>query len=218
MLREKVRLSAGALVADPVSRCLGSKESPRSLSALAVPPKSQPGRPNLVARTIATHVALIVLSVIFVIPLYWLVSSSLKTDQQLQAYPPVWFPHPLTTEHYRKGLTFIPFTQMLGNTLIVAGLTVLGTVISCSLVAYSLSMMRWKGRDLLFYVLLGTMMLPGLVTMVPLFEQFAKMGWVDTFAPLTVQHLFGYEISIIQMRQFILSIPRELSEAATIDG
>jgi len=165
-----------------------------------------------------THAALIACSLVFLIPLYWLVSSSLKTDAQLHAWPPVWFPSPLTGEHYVKGLQFIPFPRMLGNTLIVACLSVVGTVLSCSLVAYSLANLRWKGRNLLFLVLLGTMMLPGQVTMIPLFVLFAKMGWVDTFAPLTVPHFFGGAFAIFLMRQFFLGIPRDLSEAARIDG
>jgi multiple sugar transport system permease protein len=165
-----------------------------------------------------TQAALLACSVVFVIPLYWLVSSSLKTDSQLHAWPPVWVPSPITTEHYVKGLQFIPFPRMLLNTLIVAIGSVIGTVISCSLVAYSLAMMRWKGRDFLFYMLLATMMLPGQVTMVPLFVLFAKMGWVDTFLPLVVPHFFGGAFSIFLLRQFFLGIPRDLSEAARIDG
>lgn len=165
-----------------------------------------------------THLALITLSLIFLIPLYWLVSSSLKTDAQVHAWPPVWVPNPITTENYVKGLQFIPFPRMLANTLVIALLSVVGTVLSCSVVAYSLTAMRWKGRDALFYLLLATMMLPGQVTMVPLFVLFAKMGWVDTFAPLTVPHFFGGAFAIFLMRQFFLSIPRDLSEAARIDG
>lgn len=165
-----------------------------------------------------THAALIACSVVFLIPLYWLVISSVKTDAQLHAWPPVWFPHPLTAEHYQKGLQAIAFGRMLVNTLTIAALSVLGTVVSCSLVAYSLAMTRWKGRNLLFYVLLATMMLPGQVTMVPLFVLFAKMGWVDTFLPLTVPHFFGGAFSIFLMRQFFLGIPKDLSEAARIDG
>ncbi|MFN3651688.1 MAG: carbohydrate ABC transporter permease [Armatimonadota bacterium] len=165
-----------------------------------------------------THAALLTLSCIFLIPLYWMVSTSVKTDVQLQALPPVWIPSPPTGEHYQKALSSMAFFRMLGNTLIVAGLTVLGTVISCSLVAYSLAMTRWKGRDWLFYLLLATMMLPAQVTMVPLFVLFTRMGWVDTFAPLTVPHFFGSAFSIFLMRQFFLGIPRDLSEAARIDG
>ena len=183
-----------------------------------IPPKSKPVAGARLARNAATHTALLALSIVFLIPLYWLVISSLKTDAQLQAWPPVWFPRPITFEHYEKGLSFINFPRMLGNTLFVSVVSVIGTVISCSLVAYGLTAMRWKGRDLLFYTLLATMMLPGQVTMVPLFVLFAKMGWVDTFAPLTVPHFFGGAFAIFLMRQFFLTIPRDLSDAARIDG
>lgn len=186
--------------------------------AVAVSTRRKPVSWPRLARLGVTHAALIGLSVVFLIPLYWLVSSSLKTEAQIHAWPPVWVPSPVTFESYVKGLQFIPFPRMLANTLIVAVLTVVGTVVSCSLVAYSLTATRWKGRDLLFYTLLATMMLPGQVTMVPLFVLFARMGWVDTFAPLTVPHFFGSAFSIFLMRQFFLGIPRELSEAARIDG
>lgn len=178
----------------------------------------RPGEALKRVQVALTHAALLTLSATFLIPLYWLVSSSFKTDAQLHAFPPVWFPHPLTSEHYVQGLSSIPFLRMLSNTLIVALLSVVGTVLSCSLVAYSLAMTRWKGRDTLFYLLLGTLMLPGQVTMVPLFVLFAKMGWVDTFAPLTVPHFFGGAFAIFLMRQFFLGIPKDLSEAARIDG
>jgi len=182
----------------------------------AVPPVGQ--SKQKLGATVLTHLALIFFSAMFLMPLYWMISTSLKTDAQLQQWPPAWFPNPITFEHYSKGLQSIAFGRMLGNTLTIASLAVVGAVISCSLVAYSLAMMRWKGRDLLFYTLLGTMMLPGQVTMVPLFVLFAKMGWVDTIMPLTVPHFFGSAFSIFLMRQFFLGIPRDLSEAARIDG
>lgn len=167
-------------------------------------------------RDLAAYIALVGLSALFLIPLYWLISTSLKTDAQIQKM--VWIPNPLTFEHYQKGLAAIPFVQMLGNTLTICILSVLGTVSSCSLVAFSLTSLRWKGRDALFYVLLATMMLPSQVTMVPIFVLFAKMGWVDSFAPLVVPSFFGSAFSIFLMRQFFLGIPKDLSEAATIDG
>lgn len=166
----------------------------------------------------ATQAALLFLSAIYLLPLYWLVSSSLKTDDQIHAWPPQWIPDPITLENYRKGLEFIPFPRMLANTMTVSVLTVIGTVISCSLVAYSVGVLRWRGRDALFYILLGTMMLPPQVTMVPLFVLFARMGWVDTFAPLVVPHFFGTAFSIFLIRQFFRTIPKELTEAAHIDG
>jgi multiple sugar transport system permease protein len=192
--------------------------APTLPSPLPSGPLPKRRRRRLTLRTVITQAALIGLSLLFLVPLYWLVASSVKTDAQLQAWPPVWFPFPITFEHYEKGLQFIPFPRMLANTLIVAILTVLGTVLSCSLVAYSLAMVNWRGRNELFFILLGTMMLPPQVTMVPVFVLFAKMGWVDTFAPLTVPHFFGAAFSIFLIRQFFLGIPRDLSEAARIDG
>src|SRR5205807_10214217 len=107
-----------------------------------------------------------------------------------------------TLAHCQNGGGSIPFVRLTANTLFVAGVSVIGTVISCSLVAFSVAMTRWRGRDLLFYVLLATLMLPGQVTMVPLFVIFSKMGWVDTYLPLTAPHFFGGAFSIFLMRQF----------------
>jgi len=166
----------------------------------------------------ATHSALIVLSVIFLVPLYWLVSSSLKTDQQIFKFPPEWIPWPITFHNYPAGLTFIPFWRYLANTTVICVFSVLGTLLSCSLVAYGLARVRWRGRNILFYTLLGTMMLPFQVTMVPMFVVFAKLGWVDTFLPLIVPRFFGAAFYIFLMRQFFLTIPHELSDAARIDG
>lgn len=172
---------------------------------------------RLLARA-ATHAALIILSGCYLLPLYWMISTSLKPDDQIHAWPPRWFPSPVTFDNYRKGLEFIDFPLMLGNTVTVSVLTVAGTILSCSLAAYGLGVLRWKGRDAIFYTLLLTMMLPPQVTMVPLFVLFTRLGWVDTFAPLVAPHFFGSAFSIFLMRQFFRGIPHELTEAATIDG
>lgn len=164
------------------------------------------------------HIVLIALSAVFLLPLVWLLTSSLKTDQQILKFPPEWIPSPLTFENYPKGLAFIPFWRYLLNTTIICVFTVAGTLLSCSLVAYGLSRIRWRGRDALFYIILSTMMLPFQVTMVPVFVMFARLGWVDTFLPLIVPHFFGSAFYIFLMRQFFLTIPYELSEAARIDG
>ncbi|NPV47634.1 MAG: carbohydrate ABC transporter permease [Armatimonadetes bacterium] len=168
--------------------------------------------------TIAAHTALILLSLVFLVPLLWLITSSLKTDAQILRFPPEWIPSPVTLKNYPGGLTFIPFWRQLGNTLLISSLTVLGTLLSCSLVAYGLARVRWRGRNALFGILLGTMMLPFQVTMVPVFVMFARIGWVDTFWPLIVPHFLGSAFYIFLMRQFFLTIPLELTEAARIDG
>jgi len=166
----------------------------------------------------AAHAALILLSLVFLVPLYWLVSSSLKTDEQIFRFPPEWIPWPITFKNYPAGLTFIPFWRYLFNTLVICVFSVLGTVLSCSLTAYGLARIDWRGRNVLFWILLSTMMLPFQVTMVPLFVVFARLGWVDTFLPLIVPRFFGSAFYIFLMRQFFLTIPHELSEAARIDG
>ncbi len=181
-------------------------------------PDDSGGRGMSRMATIAAHTALILLSLVFLVPLLWLITSSLKTDAQILRFPPEWIPSPVTLKNYPGGLTFIPFWRQLGNTLLISSLTVLGTLLSCSLVAYGLARVRWRGRNALFGILLGTMMLPFQVTMVPVFVMFARIGWVDTFWPLIVPHFLGSAFYIFLMRQFFLTIPLELTEAARIDG
>lgn len=161
---------------------------------------------------------LVGLSAIFLVPFVWLVSTSLKTDQQVLVYPPVWIPHPLHWQNYSEGLTAIPFALYLGNTLTICAANVCGTVISSSLVAYGLSRIPWRGRELLFYLFIGTMLLPPQVTMVPIFTIFKNLGWLDTYLPLTVPSFLGSAFNVFLLRQFFRTIPNELTEAARMDG
>jgi multiple sugar transport system permease protein len=124
----------------------------------------------------------------------------------------------LEWKNYTRGLTFVPFLQELKNTLTIAIFCVFGTLFSCSLVAYGLSKIDWKGSVPLFIIMLSTMMLPGQVTMIPVFAIFVKLGWVDTFLPLIVPAYLGSPFFIFLLRQFFLGIPRELSESAKLDG
>lgn len=170
------------------------------------------------ARTLASHATLVLLGLLFALPFYWLVSTALKPDEQLFQMPPAWIPNPPKWENFPKALTYIPFAQYTWNTLKIAGLNVLGIVISCSLVAYSLAKIPWRGRNLLFLSLLATMILPAQVTMIPTFAIFKTLGWIGTVLPLTVPSFFGSAFSIFLLRQFFLTIPNELSDAARIDG
>lgn len=124
----------------------------------------------------------------------------------------------LALYNYTRGLVFIPFAQQLRNTLIICLFMVLGTLVSCSLVAYGLSKIEWKGRNVLFMLILSTMMLPYQVIMIPVFAIFVWLGWVDTFLPLTVPAFLGNAFFIFLLRQFFMTIPRDLSEAARLDG
>jgi multiple sugar transport system permease protein len=152
------------------------------------------------------------------VPLLWLILSSLKTDAQIFKFPPEWIPSPLTFKNYPGGLTFIPFWRELLNTSIICVCAVVGTIASCSLVAYGLARIKWRGGNALFYIILSTMMLPYQVTMVPVFVMFARIGWVDSLLPLIVPHFFGSAFYIFLMRQFFMTIPVEMTEAARIDG
>ena len=120
--------------------------------------------------------------------------------------------------NYSRGLVFIPFFQQLRNTLVISICCVLCTILSCSMVAYGLSKIDWKGRNALFVIMLSTMMLPAQVTMIPVFAIFVKLHWIDTFLPLIVPSLLGTPFFIFLLRQFFLGIPKELSEAARLDG
>ena len=129
----------------------------------------------------------------------------------------------LKWENYPDALDFLPKSTKKGlvyllNTVYVTLLSILGTLFSCSLVAYSFARLRWPGRDIVFGLLLATMMLPGAVTMIPVFMIFKYLGWVDTLNPLWVPSFFGSAFAVFLMRQFFMSIPRDLEEAARLDG
>lgn len=165
-----------------------------------------------------TYLMLIALSATFLAPFAWLVSTSFKPDAQIFHEPPIWFPRPVTLEHYVEGLQAIPFLLYLRNTLIICVFTVMGVVLSSSMVAYGLSKVPWRGREVFFYALVGTMLIPPQVTMVPVFTIFKQLGWLDTFLPLTFPAFLGGAFSVFLLRQFFRSIPNELSDAARVDG
>ncbi|MFN8493954.1 MAG: carbohydrate ABC transporter permease [Caldilineaceae bacterium] len=169
-------------------------------------------------RSILTHAALIPVAAIFLLPFLWMVSTSLKTDEQLFVYPPIWIPHPIAWWNYPNTVTYITFFLYLRNTLIIAVAATIGELISCSLVAYSLARIPWRGRQALFIITVATLMLPFQVTLIPLFLVFKHIGWVGDFRPLIVPHFFGSGLYIFLLRQFFMTIPMELSEAARIDG
>jgi multiple sugar transport system permease protein len=180
--------------------------------------QAQSQQRNKLLQKIITHVVLIALSLIFIIPFFWMVTGSLKIDSQLSAFPIVWFPDPVTLEHYLYGLTVVPFGLYVINTLVICLFSVIGAVFSCSFVAYGLSKINWPLRTPLFVIILGTTMVPFYVNMVPLFSLFRTLGWVNTYMPLIVPHFLGVPLYIFLLRQFFMTIPNELLEAARIDG
>jgi multiple sugar transport system permease protein len=172
---------------------------------------------RLLARALIVAV-LAVLTLAFALPFYWLLSTAVKPATELFVAPPVWIPSRLEWSNFSNAVNFFPFVQYLTNTLIICAGTVVGTLLSNSLIAYGLSRIQWPGRNLLFVLLLGTLLLPTQVTLIPLFILFAHMHWVDTYLPLIVPAFFGNAFFMFLLRQFFLTIPAELGEAVRVDG
>lgn len=161
---------------------------------------------------------LILLVFVYGIPFFWLVSRSLMTSQELYKVPTAWWPDKMQWDNFYRAVTAFPFWRYLRNTLIIVGFNILGAVLSNPLIAYGFAKIKWKGRNVVFIVVLMTMMLPFQVTMIPLFMLFKKFGWIGTFLPMIVTPFFGNPFFIFLMRQFLVQIPGELSEAARLDG
>lgn len=157
-------------------------------------------------------------SFLFLLPLVWMLSTSLKTNDQVYRVPTVWIPNPVAWENYPRALSRMPFLLFLRNSCITSFIPVVGAVLSASLVAYSFARVKWPARNFLFIVLISTMMLPGQVTMIPVYVLYSRLGWVNTFLPLIVPWFFGGAFYTFLLRQFFTSIPAELSDAAFIDG
>ncbi|MGW5365940.1 carbohydrate ABC transporter permease [Actinopolymorpha pittospori] len=176
-------------------------------------------RAAALARRAALYVVMVALAFVFLIPMIWLVSTSLKSQGQVFAYPPVWIPDPLQWGNYVEAISRAPLLVWLANTVMIAVLALAGTLLSSSLVAFGFARLRFPGRRVLFILLLSTMMLPDVVTLVPQFVLFRSIGWVDTFLPLIVpSFLGGGAFNIFLVRQFYLTIPRDFDEAARLDG
>ena len=171
------------------------------------------------ARRVGIFVMLCFGAALFSIPFIWTVSTALKTNDQVFAVPPQWIPHPIEWGNFRRAWTELPFPTFVGNTLFLTVIGTFGQVISASLVAYGFARFKFRGRNLLFYLMLSTMMLPSQVTMIPLFLLWRQLHLIDTFVPLVLPAFFGGgAFNIFLLRQFFLTIPRELDEAAMLDG
>jgi multiple sugar transport system permease protein len=168
---------------------------------------------------LALHLVLIVMAVTFLVPTLWLLSSSLKASTEIFTSPIRWIPAVPEWGNYVEAFTVEPMFLFARNSAIVVVGAVLGTVITSTMAAYSFARLRWPGRDFGFGLVVATMLLPGVVTLVPRFVLFKTIGWVDTFYPLIVPFWFGGgAFYIFLMRQFFKTLPYELEEAARIDG
>lgn len=167
---------------------------------------------------ILIYFVLIVATIIMLLPMFWMVSTSFKLLRDTFKYPPVWWPNYFTLDNFRRVFDVVPFAQMMFNSVKVAFLATLGQVISCTLGGYAVARMHFVGRRTIFLVILATMMVPYQVVMIPIFIIMKNLGWVNTHTALILPAFLGSAFGIFLMRQFFMTLPIELEDAARIDG
>ena len=168
--------------------------------------------------SIAVHGTIILLSVALMVPFGWMLSTALKPIEQVFDFPPSWIPNPVLVENFWIGWTHVPMTRYLLNTLYITFVAIVGVVGSSSLVAFAFARLRAPGKEALFLILLSTMMLPQQVTLIPNFLFFKYLGWLNTYKPLLVPAFTAAPFFVFLLRQFYMTVPIELDEAARIDG
>ena len=165
------------------------------------------------------HLLLAAVAVLLIAPLVWLISTSLKEQRAIFILPPQWIPDPIRWQNYPEALTAQPFARFFLNTMIITVFATVGTVLTASMAAYGFARLRFPLRSMWFGLMISTLMLPSIVTLIPTFILFRALDWIDTFYPLIVPFWFGgTPFFIFLLRQFFLTIPLELDEAARIDG
>ena len=161
-----------------------------------------------ILRQIVGYVLLSIGAVAFAFPFFWMLMSSFKPEAEIFTYPIKWLPSRFRWENYVEIFRLVPFKQYYINTIVITSLSVVGTLISCSLAAYGFARMEFLGKNALFILTLSVMMLPVHVTVIPLFVMFRRLGWIDTFYPLIVPHFFGTAYYIFLLRQFFATLPK----------
>ena len=185
------------------------------MSSTAVVMKKK--KSSAVLRRVLLYIVLILIAVIMVVPFLWMLSTSLKTQYDAVKIPPVWIPDPPQWENYVKLITEQPMFQFMLNTIKIVFFVVLGQLFFSSLAAYSFARISFKGRNVVFFFYIATLMVPGQVTMIPTYLMFAKAGLTDNHLALILPAFFS-AFGVFLLRQFFMSLPRELEEAAEIDG
>jgi multiple sugar transport system permease protein len=169
-------------------------------------------------KIIFKYLTLILFSCFFILPWLWMISTSLKNPQELVVWPPIWIPNPIRWDNYYQAFKEAQLGQFFLNTLYIAVPSVIGALLSNSLAAYGFSRVRWPGRDIVFGIVLGTLILPGFVTFIPLYIIFSKLHWINTYLPLIAPTFLANPFFIFLLRQFFMGLPVELSDAARVDG
>lgn len=164
------------------------------------------------------YLTVLAVALLMVLPLYWMVATALKGPDQTFALPPEWVPNPVAWENFARVFEEVPFGRFILNTAFLVVMNIIGQLFAVTLVAYGFARLRFPGRSILFLLMLSTLMIPYHVTLVPRFVLFAKLGWTNTYLPLIVPAFTGSSFLIFMVRQYMMSIPFDLDEAAYIDG
>lgn len=176
------------------------------------------GAAKLFRTKIFPHAMLILFAIFFLFPFVWLVFTSLKSSNEIFELPPRIIPESFQWGNYKAAFETVPFGRYMLNTLVICVVCIIGQLFAAPLVAYSISRIPWAGSKIIFAIVLATMILPSQVQLIPQYIIFAKLGWVNTILPLTIGAFFGAPFYIFLLRQFLLGVPKELSEAAKMDG
>lgn len=174
---------------------------------------------NLLTR-LFYHAVMLVIAAIFLLPFYWMVISAFKSNAEIFARPLLWFPDPIRWENLAALLSRddFPFLRQFGNSVFYSGSVAIGTVLSCSLAAYAFGCLRWRGRNLVFGLTIVALLIPPIVTFLPVYIGWSQLGLNGTYWPLIAPSFLGDAFYIFMLRQFFLGVPRELMDAARLDG
>ncbi len=170
--------------------------------------------------SVARHLILIGVTLLFLLPFYWMIISALKPNEMVFSDPVQWFPDPIRWENFAEAFNYpgFPFLRFLWNSTFYSTLVTVGTVISCAAVGYGFASLRFPGRNFLFTLTVANLMIPGVVTFIPIFLLFKSLGMLGSYTPLILPSFFGNAFFIFMMRQFFLTMPSELADAARVDG
>ena len=191
-----------------------------SSAVQTMPPSTVSQRRERRLQHLLSHLVLLLGAVVILFPIAWMLSTSLKAPDQVKQFPPIGIPQPIVWENYINAVTIfpVPFLLFVWNSLYLSLGNVIGSIVSNTIVAFAFARLRFRGSRWLFLVVLSTMMLPQQVTMIPLFILFSKLGWINSYKPLIVPQFFANAFYVFMLRQFFTTIPRDLDDAARIDG
>lgn len=167
---------------------------------------------------ILIYILVAITVVYFVLPLFIMLTTSIKNPAQVFTVPTKWIPNPVILDYYKLHFTNPKFWTFFKNSAIITGLNVAGAILVNPIVAFAFAKLKWPLRNVFFFLLLGTIMLPDQVTVIPLFVVFTKLRWVNTYLPMIIPNFFGHPVFIFLLRQFILGIPEEILDSGRMDG